>query len=166
MNNKKINDHSKMPKFEYNYIVDGIYLGTNQCCQTHFKKELVKKGVQTDISVEGERIDMPYGASFYIWIPVKDAHAPKMKQLKTGVELMIKCVETKEKMYVHCKNGHGRAPTFVAAYLIKTRGWMPKKALSFIKKYRPVIHLQPVQKEILEKFANQSKPPKFRSSTA
>jgi len=35
--------HSKIQKFEYNYISDGIYIGTNQCCQAHFSKKLLKK---------------------------------------------------------------------------------------------------------------------------
>jgi len=37
------NEHPKIQILEYNYITDGIYIGTNQCCQTHFDERLKKK---------------------------------------------------------------------------------------------------------------------------
>lgn len=43
------------PKFEYNKITNHIYVGTNQCCQTHFKEELLTKDIKADISLEKER---------------------------------------------------------------------------------------------------------------
>ena len=51
--------HPKKVPFEYNQITKYIYLGTNQCCQTHFSKKLLKKGVKADISLEKERLDHP-----------------------------------------------------------------------------------------------------------
>ena len=147
--------HPKIPIFEYNYIVDGIFIGTNQCCQTHFDEILIKKGVAADISVEKEKIDMPYGVDFFCWIPVKDGRAPTMKQLTYGVAALEKCVQLKEKVYIHCQNGHGRAPTFVAAYLIKSKKLTPHEAYIFIKNRRKSIHLRRAQLTILKKFAKQ-----------
>lgn len=31
-----MNAHPPIKQLEYNYITDGIYIGNNQCCQTHF----------------------------------------------------------------------------------------------------------------------------------
>lgn len=28
--------HSHKTTLEYDHVVDGIFIGTNQCCQTHF----------------------------------------------------------------------------------------------------------------------------------
>ncbi|QQG46311.1 MAG: dual specificity protein phosphatase family protein [Candidatus Niyogibacteria bacterium] len=140
------------PKFEYNYITDGIYIGTNLCCQTHFNGELKKKGIMADVSLEEEKIDSPFGAYFYAWIPVKNHTAPKQEQLEFGVLTLKNLVAMKQKIYLHCKNGHGRAPTMMAAYLIKTRGMSPANAEKFIKKQRPSIHLEPVQRKALIKF--------------
>jgi len=44
-------EHSQN-KLDFDYIVDGIYIDTNQCCQTHFDENLVKDGVSADISLE------------------------------------------------------------------------------------------------------------------
>ena len=38
-------DHSQIKKLEYDHITDGIYIGTNQCCQTHFDERLKKEGI-------------------------------------------------------------------------------------------------------------------------
>jgi len=35
LKNKLINMHPNHPKLDYHYITDGIFIGTNQCCQTH-----------------------------------------------------------------------------------------------------------------------------------
>lgn len=147
------NHHPETPKFEYNYITDGIYIGTNLCCQTHFNGELKRKGIMADVSLEEERIDSPFGAYFYAWIPVKNHTAPKPEQLEFGVSTLKNLVSMGQKVYLHCKNGHGRAPTMMAAYLIKTRGMTPEGAINFIKKRRPTMHLERAQRQALDKFS-------------
>lgn len=137
---------------EYSYITNGIYIGTNQCCQTHFDEKLKNEGIEADISLEEEQVDTPFGVQFYIWIPIKDHTAPTSEQLEFGVATLEKLVAMKKKVYVHCQNGHGRAPTMVAAYLIK-KGKGVEEAIDFIKTKRPSIHLEKVQKELLEKFS-------------
>lgn len=143
--------HPQIKGLEYNYITDGIYIGTNQCCQTHFNEKLRDKGITADISLEEERVDTPFGVEFYVWIPIKNHAAPTQEQLDFGVSVLEKLVGTKKKVYVHCQNGHGRAPTLVAAYLIR-KGKSVDEAIKFIKIKRPSIHLEKIQKEALIKF--------------
>jgi len=145
-------DHAQIPILEYNYIVDGIYIGTNQCCQTHFDEKLKKEGITSDISLEKERIDAPFGVSFYIWIPVKNHFAPTADQLDFGVATIQKLVNMDKKIYVHCQNGHGRAPTLVASYLT-TKGKSAIDAIEFVKKKRPTMHLNEIQKKAVEDFS-------------
>lgn len=137
---------------DFNYITDGIYIGTNQCCQMHFD-ELLKKGegITADISLEEDRVDMPLGVEFYSWLPVEDHKAPSKSTIELGVSILENLVAKKKKVYVHCKNGHGRAPTLVAAYLIKS-GKTAKEAVDFIRQKRPVIHLSDEQMNALEEF--------------
>jgi protein-tyrosine phosphatase len=144
--------HPQIKQLEYDYITDGIYIGTNQCCQTHFDEELRKKGIEADISLEENRIDAPFGVKFYVWIPVKDRTAPTKEQLDFGVSTLEKLVTMGKKVYVHCKNGHGRAPTLVAAYLIK-KGKTVEEAINLIKDKRPSIHLEEVQKNALFEYS-------------
>ena len=143
--------HPQIPILEYNYIIDGIYIGTNQCCQTHFDEKLQKEGITADVSLEEKKVDTPIGVDFYTWIPIKNHTAPSQDQLKFGVATLKELVKQKKKIYVHCQNGHGRAPTVVAAYLIN-QGKSVDEALELIKNKRPTIHLEKVQKEALEKY--------------
>ncbi|MBI2637265.1 MAG: dual specificity protein phosphatase family protein [Candidatus Sungbacteria bacterium] len=144
-------DHT-IAEFEYDYITDGIYIGTNQCCQIHFDERLIEDGVSTDISLEEDRLDAPFGVEFYVWIPVKNHIAPTKDQLEFGVSVLEKIVAMGKKAYIHCRNGHGRAPTLIAAYLIK-QGKSVDEAIAFIKSKRPSIHLQNVQVKALDEWA-------------
>ena len=145
-------DHSQIKELEYDHITDGIYIGTNQCCQTHFDERLKKEGITADISLEEDRLDAPFGVDFYVWIPIKNHTAPKPDQLEFGVLVLKKLVSMKKKVYVHCKNGHGRAPTLVAAYLVKN-GKRPEEAEALIKAKRPTMHLEEVQREAIRNFS-------------
>ena len=151
-----MNEHPQIKTLEYDYIADGIYIGTNQCCQSHFDEKLKKEGITADISLEEERIDTPFGIEFYIWIPIKNHTAPIQEQLDFGVSVLEKFVAMKKKIYVHCQNGHGRAPTMMAAYLIK-KGKGVDEALEFIKNKRPTIHLEEAQKQALEEWSKSNK---------
>lgn len=146
--------HPRIPILEYNYITDGIYIGTNQCCQTHFDEKLKRKGITADISLEKNRLDAPFGVDMYVWIPVQNHTPPRHDQLEFVVSVLEKLVAMGKKIYVHCKNGHGRAPTLVAAYLIK-RGKSPSEAAAFIKARRPSMHLEEVQRQALKDFSKK-----------
>lgn len=148
--------HSQIKELEYNYVADGIYIGTNQCCQEHFDKRLRNEGIEADISLEEKRIDTPFGVTYYIWIPIKNRTAPTQEQLEFGVSALERFISMKKKIYIHCQNGHGRAPTMVAAYLIK-KGKSVDEAIDFIKTKRPSVHLEEVQKESLVEFSKNSK---------
>ena len=148
--------HPEIKTLEYNKIADNIYIGTNQCCQMDFDDVLVKQGITYDISLEKERIDAPYGVTSYVWIPVEDHQAPTQEQLEFGAYVLEKIVSLGKKAYVHCKNGHGRAPTLVAAYLVKN-GKTVEEAIAFIKSKRPAIHIEDIQKEALEEFLKNIK---------
>jgi len=144
--------HRDLPKLNFNQIIDHIYVGTNMCCQTHFRKELLDQGILADFSLEEERLDAPFGVKFFFWLPTKDHTPPTQTQFQMGVDILKKCAELDLKVYVHCKNGHGRAPTMVAAYLI-SQGKTVKEALELIREKRSVIHLENSQVEALEEFA-------------
>jgi len=147
-------DHAQIKELEYNEITDGIYIGTNQCCQTHFDEKLKQQNITADISLEEDRLDAPFGVDFYIWMPVQNHTAPKHEQLEFGVSVLEKLISMGKKVYVHCKNGHGRAPTLVAAYLIK-HGRSPAEAEAFIKLKRPTMHMEDAQRQALENFNKQ-----------
>lgn len=149
--------HPPVVPFEYTKITREIYIGTNQCCRTHFDQELLAKGVRADISLEKGEVDRPFGVDYFLWLPVSDDWPPAPAQLDTGVAALAALVSNKQKIYIHCKNGHGRAPTLAAAYLIRYQGMTPSQALDFLKKKRPVVHLTKRQRHALEQFAKEDK---------
>jgi len=136
---------------EYSRITDQVYIGTNFCCGTHFDPELLKQGVTYDLSLEEERVDSPTGGSAYLWLPVKDMHAPTEQQFFMGIAFIDAAVKSGRKVYVHCKNGHGRAPTMVAGYFI-VNGMTTDDAFEVIKRKRPEVHLQQEQLNALRQF--------------
>ncbi len=136
----------------YSQISDDILVGTNMCCESHFDEALLRAGVQADISLEAEKVDHPTGIKYFLWLPTIDHTAPSLDALALGVQKLRFCVSRGIKVYVHCKNGHGRAPTLVAAYYIST-GLSAKAACKFVQKRRPEIHVEPIQMARLEEFA-------------
>lgn len=144
--------HPKHPKLDYHKITEYIYIGTNQCCQTHFDERLLEKKIRADISLEKSRLDAPFGVDYYLWLPTRDRYAPSSRQLELGIAMLRFCVQHRISVYVHCKKGHGRAPTLVAAYLITT-GMNAAQAAAYVKKRRPITHLNIVQLNALMRFA-------------
>ncbi len=144
--------HSPVHNLEYNLITDGIYVGNNLCCQNHFDEKLRTEGLEADLSLEETKIDAPFGAKYYLWLPLPDHTAPTPEQLDLGVTFLQKMVALGKKTYVHCQHGHGRAPTLVAAYLIK-QGKTAQEAMDFVKSKRPSIHLDQPQVDALIAFS-------------
>lgn len=145
--------HDAPTQLSFNQITDHIFIGNNVCCQVHFDSELLEFGIEVDISLEKERIDEPYGVEMFTWIPVTDHTAPTQDQLRYGVSAIDQSVQMNKKVYVHCQNGHGRAPTLVAAYFI-SRGEGVDEAIARIAKKRPEIHLEDVQVTALRLYSD------------
>lgn len=140
------------PQVQFSKITEQIYLGTNLCCTTKSHISiLLDEGISADIDLEIERQEQTPGVEFYLWIPVVDREAPNMAQLKVGVAAMEELIRNNKKLYVHCKNGHGRSPTLAAAYFIQ-QGKSVDEAIETIKDARPEIHLEEVQRRVLEDY--------------
>lgn len=138
---------------DYSRITTRIFLGTNACCRRHFDLKLLRRGITADISLEEERIDAPRGVDYFLWLPTKDHTAPTQKDLELGSQVIDWCLRHRERVYIHCKNGHGRSPTLLAAYLIRYQGRSVHRAIAAIKRRRPEIHLEPKQQNALMAFA-------------
>jgi len=147
--------HPKRIPFEYNQITNNIFIGSNQCCQVHFKKQLLDKGIKATISLEIKRIDAPHGVDYFLWLPTVDTKAPSQKQLLIGAQAIKIFVDGGIKVYVHCLRGHGRSPTLVAAYFI-LEGLTTNKAIKKIRSKR-LVHLRAVQIKALRKFESSKK---------
>ena len=137
--------------FDYTQITDEIFIGTNMCCQFGFSEELLSKGVRADISLEKDRTDAPDGVDYFLWLPTENHMPPAPQVLEGGVLFLDFLIKNKIKTFIHCKNGHGRAPTLFAAYLV-SRGMGVQEAIDSIAAKRPVIHFTESQMQALHDF--------------
>lgn len=141
--------------FDYDQISQTVFIGTNMCCQFGFHRELLAKGVRADISLEKEKIDTPLGVDYFLWLPTKDMEAPTQDVLLMGVQALEFFEKRNIKVYIHCKNGHGRAPTLYLAYLLH-QGMSIESALVLLQKKRPSIHLNEIQMQALKEFVHEA----------
>jgi protein-tyrosine phosphatase len=142
-------------KMSYNQITDLIYAGNNLCCQTHFEMELLSKGITADISLEAERLDNPRGVKYFFWFPWEEDTAPSNELIDLAMKVLDDTIESGIKVYIHCKNGHGRTSTFLASYFIYKYKTSAEEALKRIFEKRPSGHLNEIQKEFLVNYAGR-----------
>jgi dual specificity MAP kinase phosphatase len=133
------------PAFEYAQITDQLFVGTNACCRMHFAQELLAKGVSADISLDDAAVDQPFGVTAFLWLPTPDHQPPSPVAATTGASMLHILAQNGQKTYVHCKNGHGRAPTLVAAHLIIHQGLSADTAMDLLRDKRPSVHVEPSQ---------------------
>lgn len=142
-------------KLSYNKISDLIYAGNNMCCLDHFEDELLSKGITADISLEAERLDNPQGVKYFFWFPWEEDTAPSLELIDLAMKVLDDISESGVKVYVHCKNGHGRTTTFLAAYFIRKNKVSADEALRLVFQKRPSGHLNEAQKEFLVNYAKR-----------
>lgn len=146
--------------FDFSKITDKIYIGSDLCrggvCLIH-REEFKKLGVKFELNLSQEENELPPKdlEVGYLWLPVADGYAPSQLQLCIGTAAIHEAVVNGKKVYVHCKNGHGRSPTVVAAYLIRYKDYSLEGALKLIKEKRPEVHIEETQYEALRLFSKR-----------
>lgn len=142
--------------FDYSKVEDKIYIGSDLCeggvCPIH-GEEFKQLGVFVEINLSAERNERPPEfIKSYTWLPVADGYSPDQLQLDIGTLIMNAAIEVGGVVYTHCRNGHGRSPTLVAAYHIRYRGKSVDEAAMFLKEKRPEIHIEETQFKELRTF--------------
>ncbi len=152
-----IDDHI----FDYSKITETIFIGSDLCrgnyCPIH-SEDFKKLGVCAEINLKAESKEIPPdNIDIYAWLPVKDKNAPTYDQLLIGSSIINEAVQNGNVIYVHCQYGHGRSPTMVAAYFIRYKKMSVDDALKLISSKRPEVHMETLQVEELNKFAEKWK---------
>jgi protein-tyrosine phosphatase len=119
---------------------------------------MAQRGITACVDLRREYGDVEHGLDLeqQLSLPTDDDNAPTLSELAEAVEFIREALAEGRGVYVHCANGVGRAPTTVAAYLITT-GLTPKEAWAKIRQVRPFIRPTKVQRDQLERFAQQRK---------
>jgi len=90
-------------------------------------------------------------------IPVKEYDKPTISQLNKGADFIHNAVSKNKKIYIHCREGISRAPTFLVAYYIKYEKNNVKKAIKKILLKRKFINVLDSQLSVLEIFEKKNK---------
>lgn len=146
--------------FDFSKITDRVFIGSDLCkggvCLIH-REEFKKLDIKFELNLSQEENELPPKdlEVGYLWLPVVDGHAPTQLQLCIGTAAIHEVVENGKNVYVHCKNGHGRSPTMVAAYLVRYQGYSLEDALKLIKEKREEVHIEEAQFEALKLFVQR-----------
>lgn len=153
------NGRNDSHKFDYTEILDGLFIGSDLCkggvCLLH-AEQFKTLGVSVELNLSQEENELPpSNIETYIWLPVVDGYAPSPVQLDIGASAIADAISNGKKVYVHCKNGHGRSPSIIAAYLIRYKGYKLDEVIELIENKRPEAHMEEIQTKALRKFAEK-----------
>jgi protein-tyrosine phosphatase len=149
-------------EFDYSKITDRIYIGSDFCkggvCLIHGEEfKALNVGFEINLSRENNELPPKDMETGYLWLPVVDGYAPTQVQLNIGTAAIREMIKENKNVYVHCRNGHGRSPSLVAAYFMRYERMSFEDAQRLICEKRAEIHIEKVQKEALEEFISRQK---------
>ena len=133
-------------------ITDNIFLGSSLCLNDaaiESQQILRDAGVTALISLRRTREETPDFIYNLLWLPTVDDTPISKLSAHVAADFIERHVEFDKKVYIHCKLGHGRAPTTLASYFVLKKGFTPEEAVKFIQERRPEIHILPSQMELL-----------------
>lgn len=95
-----------------------------------------EQGIDAIVNLCGEfcdlhQIEETSGFEVY-YLPVVDEHAPDLEAMERALDWLDEAIYLGKKVLVHCRMGHGRTGTFIAAYLLR-RGFDFKGAEQTMK---------------------------------
>jgi dual specificity MAP kinase phosphatase len=117
---------------------------------------LRRRGVTAIVNLRHESDDREKGRALdhYLYLPTIDNTPPTLEHLQQAATFIADEIRRGGKVYVHCWEGVGRAPTTACAYLVST-GMTPDEAWRQIRRVRPFIRPTPFQIAQIDRFAEQ-----------
>jgi hypothetical protein len=139
------------PTHHFTRIAPGLHVGGQ--FQSKGWHRLEKRGITAVVSMRAEFDDRLAGIAppRYLYLPTVDNTAPSLDHLCIGAKFIGDEIARGGKVYIHCWEGVGRAPTMAAAYLV-SQGMTPEDAWCRISEKRPFIRPSEVQIERLKAF--------------
>jgi len=94
-----------------------------------------------------------------LWLPTVDHHEPSLEALKLAVNFISRFKEMNQKVYVHCKAGHGRSAAVVFCWLFtqlhpSMKPVVIARSMESKRKVRKNIHLQSIVSIFCEEHGN------------
>lgn len=131
----------KIKEYDVNEVIPNLWLGNLKSAYNH--SFLVKYNIKYIITITDqfdEKFRYNDSSINYLNIPLKDTDICSVDMIslfeKTS-KFINYALKNNKGVLVHCKNGHHRSATIVAAYLIKYSNTDYQLVISYIKKLRP-----------------------------
>ncbi len=110
-----------------------------------------------DLAVEFSEIEPFRNLAGYRSLPLLDATAPTVEQLRDAVAWILNA-QSKGPVYVHCALGHGRSACVIAAYLVSTKSVRNiEDAVAHLQESRPGVRLNHAQTTAIRHYIQDSK---------
>lgn len=156
INSQRIYDHlyrywTGLPTMKYSQITPNLYLGGQYSLRAI--KTLKKRGITAVVNMRMRSVHssaqkkVPFTI---LHLPTPDLTAPSIPDLQKGITFIDSEIEKGGRVYVHCRQGEGRGPTMVIAYLI-SQGLILEDALQEVQRIRSFARPTKVQIKQLEK---------------
>lgn len=144
---------SGAPVWRLSKIRPFLYLGGQ-----HYPKgwqEMLDEGITGIINMRETHHDdvkMGVGGEHHLHLATRDNTPVPIDYLQQAADFIAEEKKQGGKVYVHCGVGVGRAPSAVAAYLIKYENMSSTEAIKTIRAVRPFVHLTGTQRHAIEAF--------------
>lgn len=145
--------------YQLHWITD--HLATGYAPMSYEDLDSIREqGIRAIVNLCGEfcdlhQIEESSGFEVY-YLPVVDECAPDLEAMEKALDWMDESIYLDKKVLVHCRLGHGRTGTFIAAYLLR-RGFDFKLAEKTMKGR----HAKPAtyeQRSFLKQYGKQAPP--------
>lgn len=108
--------------YQLNWITD--HLATGHAPMSYDDLDSIREqGIRAIVNLCGEFCDLHQieeGSGFEVfYLPVVDECAPDLEAMEKALDWMDEAIYLNKKVLVHCRMGHGRTGTFIAAYLLR-----------------------------------------------
>lgn len=147
------------PLFCSEYIKDSVYFGGYP--SEEWFKELIDFGITcfVDLTTQVEKENLKYNYNFRntIHFPIRDNNAPLV--VDNYIRLIINIsglIDKGEKIYIHCKGGHGRSGMVVASLMCYLENMLPREAIDVTTK------IHSVRIQMKDKYRNRKCPESFK----
>ncbi|MDX9840990.1 MAG: dual specificity protein phosphatase family protein, partial [Desulfobulbus sp.] len=108
--------------YQLHWITD--HLATGHAPMSYDELDAIRaQGISAIVNLCGEFCDLHEiedTSGFDVhYLPVVDEHAPDLEAMERALDWMDEAIYLDKKVLVHCRMGHGRTGTFIAAYLLR-----------------------------------------------
>ena len=152
-----ITELSGIPILKYSKVNENLFIGMQH---GKFGKIYLKiRGFKFLLNLRLEFDDKKENLTLdnYLHIPLKEFQAPTIDEIKDGVKFIKKSILSKKKIYIHCREGVSRAPTFACAYLIYEKNFTVEESIAEVKKNRFFINILENQISVLKDYSEMIK---------